>query len=127
MMHCKSKTSLAVIAAVAFILSGCVNYAGSNLGKLADRNLAADAVTLEMCNDFAAASQYAISGDDKALYGLGRASEMKNLSVALSKHGVQCNKVVRRLEAENPMSGFMHGQFLVTFKRSWGNVKTLSK
>ena len=130
MMYRKSKTSLAVIAAVAvaFLLSGCVSYNGSALGKLADRNLEAKTITIEMCNDFAAASQYAINGDDKAAYGLGKASTMTGLSVVMSKHSIQCHKTVRRLEdAENPLPEFHHGQRLSGFKRSWGNVKTLSK
>jgi hypothetical protein len=121
------KTILAAVVAVAFALSGCVTYSADTLRSLGDRNLAAAEVTLEMCRDFALASQAAIHGDDKAFYLLGKASEMKGLSVGLSKHSIQCFSAVERLNREeNPMSEFHHGALLQIFKRSWSNTKILA-
>lgn len=116
-----------VVVTVAFFLSGCASYSGSTLRSLADRNLAASEVTAEMCRDFATASQAAITGDDKAWPFLGKAVELKGLSVGLSKHSIQCFSAVERLNREaNPMSDFNHGSLLQIFKRSWGNSKVLA-
>ncbi len=116
-----------VVTAVAFALAGCVSYSGSTLRGLGDRNLASSEVTLEMCRDFALASQAAMHGDDHAFYLLGKASEMQGLSIGLSKHSIQCFSAVERLNREgNPMSEFNHGALLEIFKRSWANAKILA-
>jgi hypothetical protein len=121
------KTFLTVIVAAVFALSGCVSYSGDTLRNLGDRNLAVSEITVEMCRDFALASQAAISGDDKAYYLLGKASEMKGLFIVLSKHSIQCFSAVERLaREENPMSEFNHGALLQIFKRSWSNTKILA-
>jgi protein involved in sex pheromone biosynthesis len=120
------KTFVAVIAAV-FVMSGCVSYNGGTLRSLSDRNLGASEVTLEMCRDFALASQAAINGEDDAFFLLGKASELRGLSVGLSKHSIQCFSAVERLNREsNPMSEFHHGALLQIFKRSWSNTKILA-
>ncbi len=124
-MHRKS--ILAAVVAVAFILSGCANYSGGTLRNLGDRNLAASEVTVEMCRDFATASQAAIHGADKAWPLLGKMSELRGLSVGLSKHSIQCFSAVERLAREsNPMSEFNHGALLQIFKRTWSNTKILA-
>jgi hypothetical protein len=80
-----------------------------------------------MCQDFALASQAAIDGEDKAFYLLGKATQMKGLSVGLSKHSIQCFSAVERLNREeNPMSETLHDTLLEAFKRSWSNAKTLA-
>ncbi len=120
------KTFVAVIAA-AFVLSGCVSYNGGALRSISDRNLGASEVTLEMCRDFALAAQAAIHGEDDAFFLLGKASELRGLSVGLSKHSIQCFSAVERLNREaNPMSEFHHGALLQIFKRSWSNTKVLA-
>jgi hypothetical protein len=120
------KTFVAVIAA-AFVISGCVSYNGGALRSISDRNLSASEVTLEMCRDFALASQAAINGEDSAFFLLGKASELSGLSVGLSKHSIQCFSAVERLNREsNPMSEFHHGALLQIFKRSWSNTKILA-
>jgi len=121
------RKTFAVVIAVAFALSGCVSYNGGTLRSLSDRNLEASEVTLEMCRDFALASQAAIHGEDSAFYLLGKARELNGLSVGLSKHSIQCFSAVERLHrAENPMSEFNHGALLQIFKRSWANTKILA-
>lgn len=116
-----------VVVTVALFLAGCASYSGSTLRNLADRNLVASEVTVEMCRDFATASQAAIHGDSKAWPFLGKAAEMKGLSIGLSKHSLQCFSAVERLNREeNPMSDFNHGALLQIFKRSWGNSKVLA-
>lgn len=121
------KTILAVLAVAAFVLSGCVSYSGGTLRSLGDRNLAVSEIKVEMCRDFATASQAAIHGEDKAWPLLGKASELTGLSVALSKHSLQCFSAVERLGREtNPMSEFNHGALLQIFKRSWANIKVLA-
>ncbi len=125
MMHRKS--ILAAVVAIVFILSGCASYSGDTLRNLGDRNLSTREITLEMCRDFAMASQAAIHGNDKAWPLLGKASEMRGLSVGLSKHSIQCFSAVQRLNREsNPMSDFNHGSLLQIFKRSWSNTKVLA-
>jgi len=120
------KTLVAVIAAV-FVLAGCVHYDGGTLRNLSDRNLGSSEITLEMCRDFALASQAAIHGEDQAFFLLGKASELRGLSVGLSKHSIQCFSAVERLAREgNPMSEFHHGALLEIFKRSWSNTKVLA-
>ncbi len=120
-------TIAVIVTAVAFALSGCVSYNGGTLRSLSDRNLASSEVTVEMCRDFALASQSAINGEDSAFYLLGKASELKGLSVGLSKHSIQCFSAVERLaREENPMSEFNHGALLQIFKRSWANTKILA-
>lgn len=120
------RKTIAVIAAV-FVLFGCVNYNGGALRSISDRNLSASEVTLEMCRDFALASQASIHGEDSAFFLLGKASELRGLSVGLSKHSIQCFSAVERLHREsNPMSEFHHGALLQIFKRSWSNVKILA-
>ena len=121
------KTILAVLATAAFVLSGCVSYSGGALRALSDRNLVASEITVAMCADFASASQSTIHGDDKAWPLLGKASELTGLSVALSKHSIQCFSAIDRLGREtNPMSEFNHGALLQIFKRSWANTKYLA-
>jgi len=121
------KTFVAVVIAVAIALAGCVNYSGGTLRSLSDRNLGSSEITLEMCRDFALASQAAIHGEDQAFFLLGKASELRGLSVGLSKHSIQCFSAVERLHREsNPMSEFHHGALLQIFKRSWSNVKILA-
>ena len=116
-----------IVTAVAFALSGCVSYNGGTLRSLSDRNLASSEVTREMCRDFALASQAAIHGEDSAFFLLGKASEMRGLSVGLSKHSIQCFSAVERMLREaNPMSEFHHGALLQIFKRSWSNTKILA-
>jgi hypothetical protein len=120
------KTFVAVVAA-AFVLAGCVHYNGGTLRSISDRNLGSTEVTLEMCRDFALASQAAINGEDSAFFLLGKASELRGLSVGLSKHSIQCFSAVERLNREeNPMSEFHHGALLQIFKRSWSNTKILA-
>jgi protein involved in sex pheromone biosynthesis len=121
------RTIVVVATAVVFALAGCVTYSGDTLRSLGDRNLSASEITIEMCRDFALASQAAIHGDDYAFYVLGKASEMRGLSVGLSKHSIQCFSAVERLaREENPMSEFHHGALLQIFKRSWSNSKVLA-
>jgi hypothetical protein len=120
------RTFVAVIAAV-FVMSGCVSYNGGTLRSLSDRNLGSSEVTLEMCRDFALAAQAAIHGEDSAFFLLGKAAELRGLSVGLSKHSIQCFSAVERLNREeNPMSEFHHGALLQIFKRSWSNTKILA-
>jgi len=120
------KTFVAVVAA-AFVLGGCVHYNGGTLRSISDRNLGSTEVTLEMCRDFALASQAAINGEDSAFFLLGKARELRGLSVGLSKHSIQCFSAVERLNREeNPMSEFHHGALLQIFKRSWSNTKILA-
>ena len=120
------KTFAAVVMAVVLAL-GCVSYNGGTLHSLSDRNLGSSEITLEMCRDFALASQAAINGEDDAFFLLGKASELRGLSVGLSKHSIQCFSAVERLQREgNPMSEFNHGALLTIFKRSWSNVKILA-
>lgn len=121
------KFLMAMVAATAMLLAGCQSYNGGALRSIADRNLSAAEVTLEMCRDFATASQAAIHGEDKAWPLLGKASELKGLSVGLSKHSIECYSAVERLNRpENPMSQFLHGSLLTIFKRSWSNTKILA-
>lgn len=120
------KIFVVVVTAVALAL-GCVSYNGGALRSISDRNLAAPEITLEMCRDFALASQAAINGEDDAFFLLGKASELRGLSVGLSKHSIQCFSAVERMNREaNPMSQFNHGALLQIFKRSWSNVKVLA-
>ncbi len=120
------KTFAAVVTAVVLAL-GCVSYNGGTLHSLSDRNLGSSEITLEMCRDFALSSQAAIHGEDDAFFLLGKASELRGLSVGLSKHSIQCFSAVERLQREgNPMSEFNHGSLLQIFKRSWSNVKILA-
>ena len=120
------KTLVAVVAA-ALVLAGCVHYNGGTLRSISDRNLGSTEVTLEMCRDFALASQAAIHGEDSAFFLLGKARELRGLSVGLSKHSIQCFSAVERLNREeNPMSEFHHGALLQIFKRSWSNTKILA-
>ena len=121
------RNTIAVIVTAVALAFGCVSYSGGTLRSLSDRNLSSAEVTLEMCRDFALASQAAIHGEDKAFYLLGKASEMKGLSVGLSKHSIQCFSAVERMNREeNPMSEFHHGALLQIFKRSWSNTKILA-
>ena len=121
------RKTFAVVIAAAFALSGCVSYNGGTLRSLSDRNLSASEVTVEMCRDFALASQAAIHGEDSAFFLLGKAAELRGLSVGLSKHSIQCFSAVERLHREeNPMSEFHHGALLQIFKRSWSNTKILA-
>lgn len=117
----------AVVVVAALSLASCASYSGTTLRSLADRNLAASEVTKEMCRDFATASQAAIHGNDKAWPFLGKAAELKGLSVGLSKHSIQCYEAVERINRDqNPMSDFHHGTLLQIFKQSWGNSKILA-
>ena len=116
-----------IVTTVALALSGCVSYSGDTLRGLSDRNLVTSDVTVEMCQDFALAAQAAIDGEDKAFYLLGKATQMKGLSVGLSKHSIQCFSAVERLNREeNPMSESLHDTLLEAFKRSWSNAKILA-
>lgn len=118
---------LTVAATVALFSFGCASYSGSTLRSLADRNTGASEVSVEMCRDFATASQAAITGDDKVWPLLGNAVEMRSLSVGLSKHSVQCFSTVERLNREkNPMSDANHASLLQIFIRSWVHTKTLA-
>ncbi len=121
------RNTIAVIVTAVALAFGCVSYNGGALRSLSDRNLSASEITLEMCRDFGLAAQAAINGEDDAFFLLGKASELRGLSVGLSKHSIQCFSVVERLNREsNPMSEFNHGALLTSFKRSWSNVKILA-
>ena len=115
------------ILLIAVTLSfGCVHYNAAEITALSNKNLAAEAVTQEMCEDFSAASLAATEGDDVAFPLLGKAYEIKNLSTGLQQHGSQCVEVVKRLNKEvNPMSEVNHMLVLDLFKKSWNNAKTL--
>ncbi len=121
------RNTIAVIVTAVALVFGCVSYNGGTLRSLSDRNLGSSEITLEMCRDFALASQAAINGEDDAFFLLGKASELRGLSVGLSKHSIQCFSAVERLQREgNPMSEFNHGAMLTIFKRSWSNVEVLA-
>jgi hypothetical protein len=120
------RQALVALFAILF-LTGCVSYSGATLRSVADRNLSQTEVTKEMCADFALASQASMHGDDKAWPLLGKATEMRKLSVGLSKHSIQCFSTVERINRpERPLSDFHHGGILQSFKQSWGNVKQLA-
>ncbi len=121
------KTILITVIGVAVILFGCSHYSGDTLRSLSDRNVSASEITAEMCRDFATASQAAIHGNNSAWTLLGKASEMRGLSIGLSKHSVQCFSAIERLARKpNPMSEFHHGAMLEIFKRTWRNTKILA-
>lgn len=118
---------LLMVAVAAFMLTGCVSYSGSTLHSLADKNRTATEVTSSMCADFGLASQAAMHGDDKAWPVLGKAQQMKQLSVALSKHSIQCYETVKRINREvRPLSDMNHGAILSSFKQSWAHTKAIS-
>lgn len=80
-----------------------------------------------MCADFGLASQASMHGDDKAWPVLGKAQQMKQLSVALSKHSIQCYETVKRINREvRPLADMHHGQILQSFKQSWAHTKAIS-
>lgn len=115
------------VAIAALLLTGCVSYSGQTLHSLSDKNLKAGEVTAEMCSDFALASQAAMHGDDKAWPLLGKAQQMKQLSIALSKHSIQCYETVKRLDREvRPLSDMHHGMILESFLQSWEHTKAIS-
>lgn len=118
---------LIMVVLAAFLLTGCVSYSGQTLHSLADKNATATEVTSAMCADFGLASQASMHGDDKAWPLLGKASQMKQLSVALSKHSIQCYETVKRLDREvRPLSDMHHGAILQSFKQSWAHTKAIS-
>jgi len=118
---------LITVVVVTVFMAGCVNFNGGSLHALADKNRTATEVTAEMCADFGLASQAAMHGDDKAWPGLGKANQMKQLSLALSKHSIQCYEIVKRLNREvRPLSPMHHGAALQSFKQSWDHTRSIS-
>ena len=106
---------------------GCAHYNGSAIESLSDKNLSANAITLEMCQDFSEAARAALDGEDRAYPLIGKAHEMRKLASGLAQHSAQCKEVLNRIEDEdNPMSLSQQNLILELFKRSWENAKKLA-